>query len=209
MQRSPGTDAALQGAPDASGQLGVASLHLIEDGDRAQLRCRLQHRHDLALKEIGQRVRAAAAADLRIVRRQPVIVLEAIRGGSADRSLRRGHGRRFCLSELHVEPHLVIGDMAAGHGRILEEKIHPIAGRSRSPDDPLPRGAAGRLFPGRGPAVGLRRRVGTGDYSPVPLTEPYVRVTHTAPWIGMSEFQRELVRDLRRVEVVPQGFERG
>ena len=37
------------------------------------------------------------------------------------------------------------------------------------------------------------RRVGTGDYSPVPLTEPYVRVTHTAPWIVMSEFQRELV----------------
>jgi len=57
--------------------------------------------------------------------------------------------------------------------------------------------------------VGLRRRVGTGDYSPVPLTEPYVRVTHTAPWIGMSEFQRELVRDLRRVEVVPPGFEGG
>src|SRR3978361_1597032 len=53
------------------------------------------------------------------------------------------------------------------------------------------------------------RRVGTGDYSPVPLTEPYVRVTHTAPWIGMSEFQRELVRDLRGVEVVPPGFERG
>ena len=33
-----------------------------------------------------------------------------------------------------------------------------IAGRSRSPDDPLPRGggAAGRLFPGLGPSVGLR-----------------------------------------------------
>jgi hypothetical protein len=27
----------------------------------------------------------------------------------------------------------------------------------------------------------------------VPLTEPYVRITHTAPWIVMSEFQRELV----------------
>src|SRR3979409_2585121 len=53
---------------------------------------------------------------------------------------------------------------------------------------------------GRPQARRLRRpgRVGTGDYSPVPLTEPYVRVTHTAPWIGMSEFQRELVRDLRR-----------
>ena len=51
----------------------------------------------------------------------------------------------------------------------------------------------------------LASRVGTGDYSPVPLTEPYVRVTHTAPWIGMSEFQRELVRDLRRVEVSGRG----
>src|ERR1700722_4168125 len=35
-------------------------------------------------------------------------------------------------------------------------KSIPIAGRSRSPDDPLPPGAAGRLFPGRGPSVGLR-----------------------------------------------------
>lgn len=35
-------------------------------------------------------------------------------------------------------------------------KSIPIAGRSRSPDEPLPPGAAGRLFPGRGPPVGLR-----------------------------------------------------
>jgi hypothetical protein len=38
------------------------------------------------------------------------------------------------------------------------------------------------------------------------LTERYVRVTHTATWTDRSEFQRELVRDLRRVEVVPQGL---
>jgi hypothetical protein len=71
----------------------MAPLHLLENRDRAQLRGRLQHRHDLGLEEIGQRVRATAAADLLIVRRQPVIVLEAIRGGRAERCLRRGHGR--------------------------------------------------------------------------------------------------------------------
>jgi hypothetical protein len=114
MQRSPGTDAALQGAPHARGQRGMAPLHLFEDGNRPQLRGGLQHRYDLGVEEISQRVRAAAATALRIVRRQPVIVLEAIRGGRADRYLRRCYGWRVCLSELHVEPHLVIGGMAAG-----------------------------------------------------------------------------------------------
>jgi hypothetical protein len=33
----------------------------------------------------------------------------------------------------------------------------------------------------------MTRRVGTEDYSSVPLTEPYVRVTHTAPWIDRSD----------------------
>ena len=53
--------------------------------------------------------------------------------------------------------------------------------------------------------VGPRCRVGTKDWSPVFLTEPDVRFTHPAPWIGVSELQRKLVRDLRRVDVVPQG----
>src|SRR5271166_2075865 len=63
--------------------------------------------------------------------------------------------------------------------------------------------------PAAPPCARNTRRVGTKDCSPVPLTEPDVRFTHPAPWIAMSDFQRELVRDLRRVEVVPQGFERG
>ena len=33
-------------------------------------------------------------------------------------------------------------------------------------------------------------RVGTGDCSPAPLTEPDVRITHPALWIGISERQR-------------------
>src|SRR5580692_2625324 len=44
-------------------------------------------------------------------------------------------------------------------------------------------------------------RVGTENYSPVPLTEPYVRFTHTAPWIDRSEPQRKLGRYRRRAGV--------
>src|SRR5271156_6918994 len=53
------------------------------------------------------------------------------------------------------------------------------------------------------------RRVGAKDYSSAPLTEPDMRATHPALWIGISEVQRELNRNLRRVKVVPQGSERG
>src|SRR5277367_3080009 len=53
------------------------------------------------------------------------------------------------------------------------------------------------------------RRVGAKDYSSAPLTEPDVRASHPALWIDISEVQRELNRNLRRVKVVPQGFERG
>jgi hypothetical protein len=69
---------------------------------RPQFRGGLQHRNDLGLEEIGQRVRAAAAAGLLMIGRQPVIVLEAIGCGCADRCLRRGHRRRVGLSELHL-----------------------------------------------------------------------------------------------------------
>ena len=69
---------------------------------------------DLAIEERGEGIRAATVPHRRLVGRQPAILLEAISRGRADRCLRRRHRRRVCLSELHVEPHLVIGDMAAG-----------------------------------------------------------------------------------------------
>jgi hypothetical protein len=53
------------------------------------------------------------------------------------------------------------------------------------------------------------RRVGAKDYSFAPLTEPDMRATHPALWIDISEVQRELDRNLRRVKVVPHSFERG
>ena len=35
-------------------------------------------------------------------------------------------------------------------------------------------------------------RVGAEDYSPAPLTEPDVRASHPALWIGLSEWQQQL-----------------
>ena len=61
----------------------------------------------------------------------------------------------------------------------------------------------------RSGGVSGQARVGAKDCSLAPLTEPDMRATHPALWIDISEVQRELDRNLRRVKVVPHGFERG
>jgi len=43
-----------------------------------------------------------------------MILFEAIGRGETDRCLRGRDRRAVCLSERHVKPHLVIGDMAPG-----------------------------------------------------------------------------------------------
>ena len=64
MHGAPRPYAALQGAARSSGQVGMAPLHLLKDRDGAQAWRRLQHRHDLGIKEINQRIRAATATRL-------------------------------------------------------------------------------------------------------------------------------------------------
>jgi hypothetical protein len=104
----------------------MSPLHLFENRDGPKSGCRRQHRRDLDVEESGEGIGAATASRLLMMRRKPEILLEAIRGGSADRRLRGRYRRRVCLSELHVKPHLVIGDMAAGQrADPLDEKIHP------------------------------------------------------------------------------------
>jgi hypothetical protein len=113
MNGPPGADAPLQGAARAGGQIRMAPLHLLEHRNRAQPQRRCQHRHHLRGEEVDERI--GAAATHRLPRRwQPVVLLEAIGGGRADRRLRGGHRQAVCLSECHVEPHLMIGDVAAG-----------------------------------------------------------------------------------------------
>ena len=69
-----------------------------------------------------------------------MILFEAIGRGETDRCLRGRDRRAVCLSERHVEPHLVISDMAAGQwvDPSMRRSIHG-AGQSRSHDDRGPR----------------------------------------------------------------------
>ena len=54
----------------------------------------------------------------------------------------------------------------------------------------------------------LSSRVGTMDCSIAPLTEPDMRTTHPALWIGPSKCQLKLGRYLRGVKFHPSGFQR-
>ena len=58
------------------------------------------------------------------------------------------------------------------------------------------------------PVTVLDGRVGTMDCSIAPLTEPDMRTTHPALWIGPSKCQLKLGRYLRGVKFHPSGFQR-
>ena len=139
MDGAPRADAPLQRPANAAAQFGMAPEHLLEDGDRPKAGGGLQHRHDLGVEDIGQRIGPAPSARRLLLRGQPRILLDAIGRGGADRRLRRRDGRRIGLTELHVEPHLVIGYMAAGHKVIPPRSEKPPAypaGRDHQTDAP-------------------------------------------------------------------------
>jgi hypothetical protein len=114
MNGPPGADPALQGAADSSPDFRVATQHLLEDRDRPHVGRRLQHRHHFRLKYAGQGIRPATAADSLLLRWKAGILLDAIGGRRAERRLGGGHGRGIGLTVLHIEPHLVIGNVSAG-----------------------------------------------------------------------------------------------
>src|SRR3954451_4996398 len=106
-----------------------------------------------------------------ILRRKSRILLDAIGGGGAEPGLGRRDDRRFSLSEPHIQPHLAIGDVAAGQGRFLIGMKNPLPIRpaviaSRH----APSGAA--LFAGFPTSVGLRPPVVT---NPATLSHPDCR----------------------------------
>ena len=127
MDGSPRSDPTLQGAADAGAEFGVASDHLLEDGDRSKAGRGLQHRHDLRLEDGSQRVRATPLPNPLPPRGQAGMLLEAIGAGRAERRLRGRNLRRVGLTELHVEPHLVIGHVAAGQAVIPLWREEPCA----------------------------------------------------------------------------------
>ena len=62
MQRPPPANAPLQGPAHAFTQLRMPADHLVEHADRPDAGRGLQHRHDLGLPHLGERVGAPATA---------------------------------------------------------------------------------------------------------------------------------------------------
>jgi hypothetical protein len=87
VQGSPCANAAFQRAARPGRQTRMASLHLFENRHRPKAGARRQHRHDLGIEELGERIGATAAALLRPGGGKLVVLLGAIGGGRADRRL--------------------------------------------------------------------------------------------------------------------------
>jgi hypothetical protein len=135
MQGTPGANAPLQSAADAMPEFRMAPDHLLVDRDGPQAGRRLQHRHDLLLENGGERIGAPPFARLRLCRRQAGIVLDAVGGRRAHGRLGGGDGDPLGLTELHEKPHLMVGDVAAGHEAIPAKwKIASLPARPRPPE---------------------------------------------------------------------------
>jgi len=82
VERPPVRDAALQGPAHAHGEFGMPAADLLEDRDRTDAGRGLDHRHDLTLPYAGKRVGPAAPAGTGLLRWQPRIGFDPVRGGS-------------------------------------------------------------------------------------------------------------------------------
>jgi hypothetical protein len=102
IERAPGADATLQGAPDAGADLGVTPTNLVENRDRPQTRGALKQRHHLAFPDRGQRISPAADARRLFLGREAGVLLDAIGGGGAEPGFGRGDDRRLGLAEAHI-----------------------------------------------------------------------------------------------------------
>ena len=114
MQGAPGSDPALEGAADAGAEFGMAADDLLEESDGPQARGGLEERDDLAVPDSSRADRDAGARVGPSCGRAAGVLLEAIGGGGAEPGLGGGDRGGVGVTELHVQPHLAVGDMAAG-----------------------------------------------------------------------------------------------
>src|SRR5262249_46106614 len=122
----PAADAPLQGTADADADLGMAAPDLVEHRHWPQARCALQQRHHLAVPNLDQRISPSAAARRFLLRREPGILFNAIGASSTEPGLGCGNGRRLSLATTRVQPHLAIGDVAAGKAAVPHRHEEPL-----------------------------------------------------------------------------------
>jgi hypothetical protein len=115
VQRLPDAHPALQGAPRRGRKIAMPTQHLGHDADWAQPRRRFQQRDDLAVPYRRQRVRPAATARGLRLRGQPGIGIDPSAGRGTE--ARPGGGGLACVgsAEVHVQSHLLVRDVIAGH----------------------------------------------------------------------------------------------
>jgi hypothetical protein len=126
VQRPPGADAPLQRAADTGADLAMAAPDLVKNGHRPQARNALEQRHHLAVPNRCQRILPPAPAWRSLLRREPGILFDAIGSGNAEPGLGRGNNRHLGLAETHVQPHLAIGDVAAGQAAVPHRVKNPL-----------------------------------------------------------------------------------
>ena len=98
---TPEANPALQGAPHARVQLGVAAHQLLEHADRADARAVLEDRHDDGVEDIGQRVRPSPTPWLGLLVRKRWIGGQTVAGGAAEPRLGGRDFDRVGLSQFH------------------------------------------------------------------------------------------------------------
>jgi hypothetical protein len=155
--------------------------HLLENGNCPDTRRCLEQGHDFFFEYAGQGIRAPSLPLRLPLGWKSGISLDAVCGRCADAGFggRNRHG--MSLSELHIEPHLMIVDVAARH------LWHPFS-RSYAPAYLTGRYHQKRPPEGRyrGLLIRLRGRVAAADYSTAALSEPDMRTTHPALWIDIQ-----------------------
>src|SRR5260370_3156525 len=94
-QGSPAAYAPFQRAPNAGVDLRMAPPDLVEHRDRPKPGSRLQDRHNLAVPNLGQRVRPPSAPLCLLLRGPPRIILDAVAGCPPEARLGRSNARIF------------------------------------------------------------------------------------------------------------------
>ena len=115
VHRAPLANATLKRAANAGTQFRMTAHQLLEQRHRTQARCLFQQRNQLLVENPRQRIGPAAAPNLLLAGRKSRIRLDTVGRRGAEAGLGRRRLRRVLLSNLHVKPHLVIGNVTAWH----------------------------------------------------------------------------------------------